>query len=105
MRDELYLHSLADGKQIKRLAQNLTGSIDQIAGRREDTEFWFSITSFTTPGTVLRYGFEGGENAKEEVYRVAKVKGINPDDFKSEQVFYESKDGTKIPMFIVRPKE
>lgn len=61
------------------------------------------MTSFTSPGTVYRYSFEEKKGEEQSVYRVAKVDGINPDDFVSEQVFYESKDGTKVPMFITRP--
>lgn len=61
------------------------------------------MTSFTSPGTVYRYSFEEKQGEEQSVYRVAKVDGINPDDFVSEQVFYESKDGTKVPMFITRP--
>lgn len=105
VKDELYLHDLQTGKLVKRLAKDLVGSIDQISGRREDKEFWFSATSFTSPGTIFRYNFEAAEGHEETVYRVAKVAGIDPEEFVSEQVFYASKDGTKVPMFITRPKD
>ncbi|GJN89615.1 hypothetical protein Rhopal_002602-T1 [Rhodotorula paludigena] len=110
VKDELYLHSLATGERIRRLGEGLIGSIDQIAGRREHGEFWFSMTSFTSPGTVYRFDFSdkgaaGEHEGKEAVYREAKVEGIQPSDFVSEQVFYQSKDGTKVPMFITRPKD
>nr|CRX78967.1 hypothetical protein ls5930a1_00049 [Leucosporidium scottii] len=105
VKDELYLHELKSGKRVKRLAEGLIGSIDQIAGRREHDEFWFSVTSFTTPGTVYRYDFKAAENQEESVYRVAKVAGIDPEQFASEQVFYTSKDGTRVPMFITKPAD
>ncbi|KAI5474986.1 prolyl oligopeptidase [Pseudohyphozyma bogoriensis] len=105
VKDELYLHDLATGKRVKRLAEGIIGSIDGIAGRREDKEFWFSVTSFTTPGTVYRYNFENPEGQEQSVYRAAKVGGIKSDDFVSEQVFYNSKDGTRVPMFITRHKD
>ncbi|GAA5933575.1 hypothetical protein JCM3775_003739 [Rhodotorula graminis] len=109
VKDELYLHELATGKRVRRLAENLLGSVDQIAGRRKDKDMWFSMTSFTSPGTVYRYDLsrkgKGAEGATEVVYREAKVEGIKPDDFVSEQVFYESKDGTRVPMFVTRPKD
>jgi len=110
VKDELYLHSLSTGERIKRLGEGLIGSIDQISGKREHDEMWFSMTSFTSPGTVYRYDFKddaalGKEKGKEVVYREAKVEGIRPGDFVSEQVFYESKDGTRVPMFVTRPKE
>ncbi|KAK4057924.1 hypothetical protein OIO90_001143 [Microbotryomycetes sp. JL221] len=104
VKDELYLHELQSGRRVKQLVPNLVGSIDQVSGRRQDDEVWFSVSSFTTPGTVYRYDFTAAEGQEEQVYRVAKVKGIDPEDFISEQVFYESKDGTKVPMFVTRPK-
>ena len=62
------------------------------------------MTSFTNPGTVYRFDFEkGGEGEQEEeAFRKTEVKGIEPESFVTEQVFYESKDGTKVPMFVTR---
>ncbi|GAA5931240.1 hypothetical protein JCM1841_000871 [Sporobolomyces salmonicolor] len=108
VKDELYLHRLSDGSRIKRLASGLIGSIDQFSGRREHGEFWFSMSGFASPGTVYRYDFEEGEGrvvGKENVYRETKVQGIDPTEFVSEQVFFESKDGTRVPMFVTRPKD
>jgi prolyl oligopeptidase len=63
------------------------------------------MTSFTSPGTVYHYDFTNGVGQEQRIYRVAKVDGIDPRDFVSEQVFYESKDGTRVPMFITRPAD
>ncbi|GAA5836298.1 hypothetical protein JCM3766R1_003483 [Sporobolomyces carnicolor] len=107
VKDELYLHKLATGERVKRLASNLIGTVEQFSGKREHREMWFSMSGFTSPGTVYRYDFEEGEGRNvgvENVYREAKVEGIKAEDFESSQVFYESKDGTKVPMFITRPK-
>ena len=107
VKDVLYLHDLKTGARIKRLGEGLMGSVDQIAGERKHDEMWFSMSGFTSPGTVYRYKF-GDDDAtanKEEVYREAKVDGIKADDYISEQVFFESKDGTRVPMFVTRPKE
>ncbi|GAA6061153.1 hypothetical protein JCM10212_005739 [Sporobolomyces blumeae] len=107
VKDELYLHRLSDGARVKRLASGLIGTVEQFSGRREHREMWFSMSSFTSPGTVYRYDFDQGEGrvaGHENVYREAKVEGIKPDEFVSEQVFFASKDGTKVPMFITRPK-
>lgn len=108
--DALYLHDLSTGKRIRRLAEGKIGSIDGIAGRREHSEFWFSMSGFTSPGTVYRFDFNddattGKKGGEESVYREASVEGIKADDFISEQVFYTSKDGTRVPMFVTRPKE
>ncbi|KAM0746501.1 hypothetical protein T439DRAFT_344226 [Meredithblackwellia eburnea MCA 4105] len=103
VQDQLYLHDLRTGARISRLAGDLLGSVDQISGRREHDEFWFSMTSFTSPGTVYRYQFAKGQGEERTVYREAKSEGLKPEEFVSEQVFYESKDGTRVPMFITRP--
>lgn len=65
------------------------------------------MSGFVSPGTVYRYDFEEGQGrvvGNENVYREARVEGIKPDEFESSQVFFESKDGTKVPMFITKPK-
>jgi prolyl oligopeptidase len=62
------------------------------------------MTGFNTPGTIGRYDFTAPEAQRWSIYRSTRVNGLNPDDFESLQVWYDSKDGTKVPMFIVRHK-
>jgi hypothetical protein len=62
------------------------------------------MSGFNTPGTIARYDFTSPETQRFSILRTTKVNGLNPDDFESSQVWYESKDGTKVPMFIVRHK-
>ena len=62
------------------------------------------MSGFSTPGTITRYDFTSPETQRSSILRTTKVNGMNPDDFESTQVWYESKDGTKVPMFIVRHK-
>ncbi|MBI2841053.1 MAG: S9 family peptidase [Acidobacteria bacterium] len=76
------------------------GSIGGFGGKRKDTETFYSFTSFTTPSSIYRYDISTGEST---LYRSPKVK-FNPGDFVTEQVFYSSKDGTRIPMFITHRK-
>jgi prolyl oligopeptidase (EC:3.4.21.26). Serine peptidase. MEROPS family S09A len=57
---------------------------------------YYSFTNYITPGTIYKFNAESG---KSEIYQKPKVK-FNPEDYISEQVFYHSKDGTKIPMMI-----
>lgn len=103
--DELYLYELATGKKIKRIAPDLIGNINQIAGRREDNEFFFGLTNFLTPGTVYRYKFDNPDGQELVEFRKTQLEGLNSDDFVSKQVFYTSKDGkTKVPMFITHLK-
>ncbi len=76
------------------------GSAGGFGGKRHDTETFYSFTSFTTPGTIYRYDMVTG---KSELFRQPKV-DFNPDDYETQQIFYHSKDGTKLPMFITHKK-
>lgn len=76
-----------------------------VAARRDQSWFFVTLSGFTTPGTIARYDFtEANEEKKWSIYRTTKLNGLNPDDFSAEQVWYDGKDGTKVPMFIVRHK-
>ncbi|MFN6482956.1 MULTISPECIES: prolyl oligopeptidase family serine peptidase [unclassified Nostoc] len=76
------------------------GSAGGFDGKRYDTETFYSFTSFTTPGTIYRYDMVTG---KSEVFRQPQV-DFNPDEYETKQVFYHSKDGTRVPMFITHKK-
>ena len=69
-------------------------------GRRSDTETFFSFTGFTTPGTIYRYDLASGKVA---LVRQPQV-DFHPDDYETRQVFYTSRDGTRVPMFICAKK-
>ncbi|ACB50455.1 prolyl endopeptidase [Crocosphaera subtropica ATCC 51142] len=77
------------------------GSAGGFNGKKEDTETFYAFTSFTTPTTIYRYDMVTGEST---IFRQPTV-DFNPDDYEIKQVFYESQDGTKIPMFITHKKE
>ncbi|NDJ23425.1 prolyl oligopeptidase family serine peptidase [Nostoc sp. B(2019)] len=76
------------------------GSAGGFGGKRNDTETFYSFTSFTIPGTIYRYNMVTG---KSEVFRQPNV-DFNPDDYETKQVFYHSKDNTRVPMFITHKK-
>jgi prolyl oligopeptidase len=76
------------------------GSVSGFSGERDDTEAFFSFTSYTYPTTIFRYDFTTHEY---EIFRESGV-DFNPDEYVTEQVFYESKDGTTVPMFITYKK-
>jgi prolyl oligopeptidase len=76
------------------------GTAGGFGGYRDDKEVFFTFTSFTYPPTIYRYDIA---TKKAVEFRGSKVK-FNPNDFVTEQVFYPSKDGTKVPMFIVYKK-
>lgn len=69
-------------------------------GKKEEKELYYTFTSFTYPSTIFKYNIDTGEST---LYEQPKV-DFNPDDYETKQVFYESKDGTKVPMFIVHKK-
>jgi prolyl oligopeptidase len=76
------------------------GSADGFGGKTTDKETFYSFTGFTTPSTIYRYDMTTG---KSTVFRQPKV-DFNPADYETKQVFYASKDGTKVPMFLTYKK-
>lgn len=72
------------------------GTATGFGGKRADTDTFYSFASFTSPPRIFRYTISDGTSS---LFRAPKV-DFNPDDYTTEQVFYESKDGTRIPMFI-----
>ncbi|MBX7218841.1 MAG: prolyl oligopeptidase family serine peptidase [Blastocatellia bacterium] len=89
-----------DGKFDREVAFPGLGTAGGFGGKRKDTETFYSYNSFTTPASVYRYDMATG---KSTVFRQPKV-DFNPADYETKQVFYKSKDGTKIPMFISHKK-
>jgi prolyl oligopeptidase len=76
------------------------GSASGFGAKEEDKDFYYTFTSFTYPSTIFKYDIASG---KSTLYRESNVK-FKPNDYETKQVFYKSKDGTKIPMFIVHKK-
>jgi prolyl oligopeptidase len=89
-----------DGSLQREVTLPGIGSAGGFGGKRTDTETFYSFTSFTTPGRVYRYDFATGAST---LWRQPKV-DFNPDAYEVKQVFYASKDGTKVPMFITHKK-
>jgi prolyl oligopeptidase len=76
------------------------GSASGFGGRVGDRETFYMFSSFTTPPTLFRYDMETGTS---EVFRAPRV-GFDPAQFETRQVFYRSRDGTRVPMFITHRK-
>lgn len=89
-----------DGCFVREIALPGIGSAGGFGGKRHDTETFYAYTSFTAPNTIYRYNMVTGEST---LYRQPKV-DFNPDDCETKQVFYPSKDGTQVPMFITHKK-
>ena len=76
------------------------GSAGGFSGKKDEPEAFFSFTSFNTPGEIYRYDLD----TKEMTLHYRPEVKFNPDEFEVEQVFYNSKDGTQIPMFLFHKK-
>jgi prolyl oligopeptidase len=88
------------GKLLREVTLPALGTAGGFGGDRDDTFIFYTFNSFTFPPTIYRYDIATG---KSTVFRKPEV-SINPGDYETKQVFYLSKDGTKIPMFIVHKK-
>ncbi|BAU14841.1 prolyl oligopeptidase [Leptolyngbya sp. NIES-3755] len=88
------------GELIREVDLPGIGSVGGFGGERKDTETFYSFTSFTTPPTIYRYNLETGEST---LFRQPQV-DFNPNEYEVKQVFYHSKDGTQVPMFITHKK-
>lgn len=93
-----YVYSL-EGKQLQEIALPSLGSVG-FSGDKDDKECFFGFTSFTFPGTTYQYDMDKNTY---ELYRAPKVQ-FNSDDFVTEQIFFASKDGVKVPMFLTYKK-
>lgn len=89
-----------DGSFVREVELPGLGSVGGFGGERYDTETFYGFTSFTTPTTIYRYDMTTGEST---LFRQPNV-AFNPDDYETRQVFYSSKDGTQIPLFITHKK-
>ncbi|CAD5235589.1 unnamed protein product [Bursaphelenchus xylophilus] len=105
--DSLYIHDLESGRQLEKFPLSL-GSVGSLWGRITHDEIFFSYESFVEPAVIYRVDFSKPRSATEalelEVIHRTEVPGLDPKKFIAKQVFFSSKDGTKVPMFIVHPK-
>jgi len=109
--DQLVLNYLRDaashaaivglnGKPVRRLSLGGFGTASGFKGKPGDAETFYSFTSFNRPATIYRMDIETG---KSDVFAQPELT-FDPERYTVEQRFYPSKDGTKIPMFLVRSK-
>jgi prolyl oligopeptidase len=98
-RSVVRVHDL-NGKLVREIALPGIGSVSGFTGKRGDTETFFSFTGFTTPTTIYRLDMKSG---KTSVFRQPKV-DFDPNAYETRQQFFTSRDGTRVPMFIVSKK-
>ena len=95
----LRLYAL-DGKMLKDIELPTLGAIGSITGERKDDEMFYAFTSFLYPTTIFRYDFRSGATS---VFKAPTI-DFDPSGYETQQVFYTSKDGTRVPMFITHKK-
>jgi len=96
----VYVYSYA-GELENEIELPGAGTASGFRGNRGDKDAFFLYTSFNYPPSVLRYELA---TKKASVYRAPEVHGFRPEDYETKQVFYNSKDGTRVPMFLVYKK-
>ena len=89
-----------NGKPVREVSLPGLGTVSGFGGKRDQSETFYSFNSYTSPSVIYRYDMKTGASS---VFRQPKV-DFNPNDYETKQVFYTSKDGTKVPMFITAKK-
>ena len=89
-----------NGELVREVELPGIGSVGGFGGKKEDEVLYYSFTNYTTPGSIFEYNPKEGES---EVYRKPTI-DFDTDGYESKQVFYASKDGTKVPMIITYKK-
>lgn len=89
-----------EGKYLYDIELPGIGTASGFSGEKDQDEVFYSFSSFTQPKTIYKYNIKKN---KSELFRKSEVK-FNPENFTARQVFYKSKDGTEIPLFIVHKK-
>ena len=89
-----------DGKLIREVELPGLGNAGGFGGKKEEKTDYYSFTNYNTPSSIYKFDVETG---KSELYWKPSI-DFNPDDYESNQVFYNSKDGTKVPMMITHKK-
>ena len=89
-----------DGTLVRDIELPGLGSAGGFSAKKDETELYYSFTNYITPGNIYNYQLESGVS---KLYSKPEI-AFNPNDYESNQVFYTSKDGTKIPMIITHKK-
>ncbi|AEH00769.1 prolyl oligopeptidase family protein [Lacinutrix sp. 5H-3-7-4] len=89
-----------NGKIVREVKLPGVGSAGGFGAKKEEKELYYSFTNYVTPGSIYKYNIEAGTS---ELFRKPTI-DFNPEDYESNQVFYTSKDGTKVPMIITHKK-
>jgi prolyl oligopeptidase len=89
-----------EGKLVREIDLPGVGSAGGFGAKKEETELYYSFTNYVTPGSIYKFDIKNGTS---ELFRKPAI-DFNPEDYESNQVFYTSKDGTKVPMIITHKR-
>jgi len=89
-----------EGKRLRKIELPGIGTTGGFSAKKDDSTLYYRFTSFTYPASSFRYNIETGNS---ELYWTPEI-DFNPEAYTTEQVFYKSKDGTEVPMFITHKK-
>ena len=95
-----YVYSL-DGKLENEIALPGLGTVGGFGGRMDDKFTFYTFTTFNVPGAIYKYDIA---TKKSTLFRQPEIPGFKSTDYETKQVFYNSKDGTRVPMFLVHKK-
>jgi prolyl oligopeptidase len=95
-----YVYAL-DGTLENEIQLPGPGTAGGFGGERGDKFVFYTFTSFSVPTTIYRYDIS---DKKSTMFRAVEIPGYNPSNYETEQIFYQSKDGTRVPMFLVHKK-
>jgi len=90
-----------DGSLVRRVELPAIGAVGGFYGKEEDTECYYALSNYTSPSTIYRYDIASGVST---LFKAPEV-NFDPELFVTEQVFYPSKDGTRVPMFVTHRKD
>ena len=103
VKNRLYIHALGSGQREATLPLDV-GTVSGYSGKKLQSEIFYQFVSFLSPGVI--YHCDISQSTYEpKVFRQTEIKNFDLSQFETKQVFYPSKDGTKIPMFIVQKKD
>ena len=88
------------GNLVREVTLPIIGSVGGFDGEREDKEVYYAVANYTSPSTIYRYDIESG---KSELYHRSEVK-FDCENYETKQLFFESNDGTRVPMFVSHKK-
>jgi prolyl oligopeptidase len=95
-----YVYAL-DGQMENAIDLPGPGTAGGFGGHRDDTHAFYAYSSFNYPSTIFRYDLA---TRKSTVFRASAIKAFQAEDYETVQVFFPSKDGTRVPMFLVHKK-